>query len=222
MGASADGTIRAWTIQPWALWERVAAGEALTVDWRYAAGLHHAYDWLRERLVARVAGWGGHYPWWAYGYKPDLRAHRHLEPRGHTYARIELSLPADRAVVLPHWAWDLVFGGRYVDPDRRVSNAWERRYRRAVPDEDVWPPPEPWRSELYASWERVFDPALPVRGWTIWSRRVVRSTEVVFEVLERSVVRRVSRFEGTRVGRGPRTVLDWHEYLDGPTALHRK
>jgi hypothetical protein len=215
------GTIRAWTIQPWAVWERVAAGDAVTVDWRYCANLHHAYDWLREQLLERIPGYAGHYPWWAYGQQPDLRAHRHLQPRGHDFARLELRLPVERAVALPHWAWDLVFQGRYVDADRRVSNAWQRRYRRAVPDEDVWPPPEPWRSELYASWERIFDPAFPVRGWSAWSRRVERSTEVVFEVLDRAVVRGVTRFEGAHPSRGPRTVLCGHEHLDGPTAIHR-
>src|SRR4051812_29547002 len=122
----ATGTIRAWTIQPGNVWDEVTSGRAVTVDWRFSASLHVGYDWLREQLIQRLPGYTGHYPWWAYGSRPDLRQHRHQQPLGMPFDLLELCLPPTRAVVIPFWAWDLIFSVRYVNVDRRVAADWER------------------------------------------------------------------------------------------------
>lgn len=197
-------TIRAWTIQPWAVWEKVEAQGALTVDARYSADLHHCYEWLREQLLRRAPGYTGHYPWWAYATRPDLRRVRHHRPCRERYALIELDLPWERVVVFPFWAWDCIFYGRFLSPDRRESEDWERRRLEAVPDEDTYPLPEPWRTELETSWERLFDPWLPSQGWLQGKALILSEREVAFEVLDRSCVRRVTPFLGTSKDATPR------------------
>lgn len=200
------GTVRVWTVQPWVVWEQLVTAGKLTVDPRYSANLHHCYEWLRVQLVHRVAGYSGHYPWWAYGTRPDLRRVRHLEPRGERYALIDLELPRDRVAVFPFWAWDRIFYGKYLSPGRRESADWHRRLREVVADEDSWPLPEPWHTELEASWDWLFSAALPVNGWSPGPRAPLSDWEAVFEVLDRGHVSGVTPFLGAGRGRPARSI----------------
>ena len=104
----------------------------------------------------------------------------------------------------PFWGWDCVFSGALLTVRKRESDGWERRMRAPVPDEDADPLPEPWRSELEASWERLFDPALPARGWSPWGRWPSAEREAVFETLALAHVRRATVFVGTSRARTPR------------------
>src|SRR5215216_7534833 len=88
-----QATVTVWTIQPWAVWEQVSVQGTLTVDPRYGANLHYAYDWLRKTLRHRIAGYGGHYPWWAYATRPDHRERRNHKPRGERHVLLELDIP---------------------------------------------------------------------------------------------------------------------------------
>lgn len=69
--------------------------------------------------------------------------------------------------------------------------------RQAVTDEDLWPLPEPWRSELEASWLRLFHPDLPEYGWSEDSPQTYADKEAVFEVLNKQDVRAVTHFVGS-------------------------
>lgn len=196
-------SIRLWTIQPSAVWEQIASRGTLTVDPRHAADLHDAYEWLRAELGRRIPGYTGCHPWWAHCTRPDLRRARHERNQGERYVLIELCLPRPHAVVFPAWAWDRIYYGEFVSGGRREALTWERRMRAVVPDEGTWPLPEPWRSELEASWQRLFHPDLPVRGWP--QRRVapLSEREAVFEVLERRHIVGVTSFLGAKCPSAP-------------------
>jgi hypothetical protein len=212
--------IRVWTIQPWDVWEQVKVQGALTVDPRYVANLHHCYDWLKEQLALRLPGYTGCYPWWAYCSRPDLRRERHKEPREERAVLIELGLPRNRVLTFPFWAWDLIFQGQFLSTSRRESERWHRRLRAAVPDEDeyylrrvreaapgevVGILPEPWLTELELSWEQLFDPDFPDRGWSLGGEpRGETEREAVFEVLSRDCTRRVTPLLGTSRTARPR------------------
>lgn len=221
MRTTDDTIVQAWTIQPWTVWEQVAAGRPLLVEWKYASGLHVSYDWLREQLLRRIPGYTGRYPWWAYDHRPDLRRLRHMMQSGEVHALLELAVPSERVAILPARAWDSIFSGQYVAADRRESLDWERRRRRAVRDEDQWPLPEPWHSELLASWERIFAADFPRRFRRNPNRPEMGANEIVFECLEESMVRKVTRFvgarKGTRISRDDPAVLG----PDSPTMFHR-
>lgn len=197
-------TIKLWTIQPWTVWEQVRAQGKVFVDSRYTANLHDCYEWLLEQLPKHISGYGNHYPWWAYCVRPDLRAQRHYHTLGERFVLMELELPKDRVLTFPFWAWDLIFRGQYLSVDRQESEDWENRLRVAVPDEDVYPYPEPWRSELVASWRRLFEPNLPDWAWSWLDEPPPSKREAVFEVLDRQYVRRVTSFIGTRANAPPR------------------
>ncbi len=191
-------TIRAWTIQPWIVWERLETRGSLTVDPQFAGNLHECYEWLRGQLLQRIPGYSGHYPWWAYRTRPDLRRARHTRCRDQRFVLIEMELPREQVLEFPFWAWDCIFYGRFLSTNQRESADWERRLREAVPDEDTNPLPEPWLSELRSSWLRLFDSELPTQGWLSGSALPQSDREVVLEVLDRRFVRRVTPFLGAR------------------------
>jgi hypothetical protein len=199
--------LRVWTIQPWAVWEQIAAQGAVTVDPPYTANLHHCYDWLQEQLIRHLPGYAGHYPWWAYCTRPDLRRVRHGQPCRERCALLELDLPRACVLTFPFWAWDLIFRGQFLSPSRRESEAWHRRLREAIPDEDKGILSEPWLTELEASWEQLFDPGLPDRGWSLDREPPVSEREAVFEVLRRNHIRKLIPFRGTSKTATPREMI---------------
>ncbi len=74
---------------------------------------------------------------------------------------------------------------------------WHARLREAVPDEDIWPPPQPWLQDLEFSWQQLFVFDLHSFDWDkrhVWSRKVC--VEAVFETLRLSDVRSITRFCG--------------------------
>jgi hypothetical protein len=191
---------RIWTIQPAQVWERLRNKRSLYVQEdvkKYRGYIPPAYRWLQFQLFSRLPAYSGQLPWWAYCEKPDLRCHRHLRPKGAMEVRLELDVADESFLRFPCWAWNRVFCQDYLAATREEYEDWTKALRRAVPDEDTWPLPELWRSRLEASWQRLFDPTLPVLNWdetNSWSRTA--SIEGVFEVLRLDDVRRVTRFKG--------------------------
>lgn len=49
---------------------------------------------------------------------------------------------------------------------REALDDWYRALRAAVPDRDIRPLPEPWRTELEESWELMFDRSVERRCWS--------------------------------------------------------
>lgn len=167
-------------------------------DIKYRGYTPPAYHWLQLQLAVCLPGYSGHLPWWAFCQKPDLRCHRHLLRKGEAGIRLELEIPDECLVRFPCWAWHRVFCQDYLTATREEYEHWTKALRRAVPDEDTWPLPKPWRARLEASWQRLFDPGLPLVDWdedSPWSR--IMCVEGVFEMLRLSDVRCVTSFRGT-------------------------
>ncbi len=68
--------------------------------------------------------------------------------------------------------------------------------RRATPDEDKWSLPKPWKTQLEASWLRLFDPKLPSQAWDDEAINKTESREAVLGVLRLEDVRQVTHFVG--------------------------
>jgi hypothetical protein len=200
--------MRLWTVQPAIVWEQLQRHGRLRVDEaRLGSGgyVPGAYRWLREQLTRRLPGYPAGLPRWAYCAKPDLRWVRHYRPAGQREVRLELEPAPGTFLTFPCWAWNEVYGGNYRALGRDERDAWMRAMREAVPDEDLWPLPEPWRTELEASWQRLFNPALPSRAWDeecpFFNTRS-GSREGVLGLLRLEEVRAVTPFVGAG-RRGP-------------------
>jgi hypothetical protein len=96
-----------------------------------------------------------------------------------------------------------------VSREEETSADWHRRFEQAVPDQDVWLYPEPWRTELEASWELLFDPTLGIRGWYQTVASHSEQEAVFFEVLDLTHVCRATPFLGSSRTASVRTILPW-------------
>ena len=202
---TSEAMVRAWSIQPWAVWAHVQANGELTVNPHYSANLHHCYEWLRVQLIRRIPGYHGHYPWWAYSTRPDLRQRRHHYPLGERYALLALRLPRSQTLTFAFWAWDLIFYGRFLSYTAEESQDWHQRLEQAVPNEEDLPAlPHPWLAELETSWERLFAPTLPAAGWWTPYAPPVSGSGLVFEVLHRANIYQVTSFLGAHPSAGAR------------------
>lgn len=77
--------------------------------------------------------------------------------------RLELEIEGERIARFPIWAWNEVYCGGYLG-SRKEERDFYHRLRQEHPDfRELWPLPEPWGSELEASWERLFTRKLPRR-----------------------------------------------------------
>ena len=189
--------MRVWTVQPLIVWESLQTTGTLVVDsalYSYSDYIPWQYEWLARQLQDRIPGYSGGLPWWAYCTKPDLRWVRHRRAMGTPQVRIELEVKD--ALAMPCWAWNEVYCGQFLSSTEREHDAWHLAMRQDVPDEDEWPLPEPWRSELETSWLRVFDSDLPKDGWTDVSKKRV-CEEAVFEMLRLEDVCAMTRFVGS-------------------------
>lgn len=192
--------MRLWTIQPLTVWEQLQQQEQLHVDEAclpYGGHTPERYRWLASRLTEMLPDYPGTLPWWAYCEKPDLRRLRHYRPAGQPQVRLELEPRPGDYLTFPVWAWHTVYCGDYVSPTHQEHAGWMDALRQAVPDEDTWPLPEPWKTQLEASWHRLFNTALPPVPWDEWCIGQSGSREAVLGLLRLADVRRVTPFVGT-------------------------
>lgn len=150
--------MRVWTIQPVEVLERVEAEQVLYADPTYILEeFRHAYDWMHVQMERRIPGYQGHYPWWGWhSPRPDLRRSGHL-PRGSRGVRLELELDPHEVLLSDFDAWHAVLNQGYLALSEEEDEAWYRQFEAAVPERWAWPLPEPWRSAILFSWERIFD-----------------------------------------------------------------
>jgi hypothetical protein len=205
-GGSPDGSLqssttnmRLWTVQPLVVWEQFQHRALLQVDESRRSTpdyVPHSYRWLVEQLKQRIPAYPGTLPWWAYCEKPDLRWVRHCRPAGQREVRLELEPCPDSFLTFPSWAWDDVYCGHYLSFEREEHDEWMGEMRQAVPDEDGWPLPEPWRTQLEASWLRLFDRDLPSHSWDHEAISEPGSRQAVLGVLRLEEVRQVTHFVG--------------------------
>ena len=164
---AAPHTVRLWTIQPMPVWEALRAAGTLYVDEGLIPWLEEyreSYDWLREQMGHRVAGYEGRYPWWAYDYKLDLRRYRYLSGQtGSRNVRLELAVPADQVLLSAYGAWHYVLNYWYLphaaafEAHSLESDAWDAELEAHGADCRLKPLAEPFHTRLVRSWERVFD-----------------------------------------------------------------
>ena len=188
-----------WTVQPLVVWEQLQRRGSLQVDearLMTQGYVPEAYRWLVRQLKLRIPNYPGTLPWWAYCEKPDLRWVRHSRPAGQREVRLELEPRPGTFLTFPCWAWDVVYCRRYLSPTRQEHDEWVEAMRRAVPDEDGWPLPEPWQTQLQASWLRLFDQSLPSRPWHRETLGKCGSHEAVIGILRVQDVRQVTNFVG--------------------------
>jgi hypothetical protein len=106
-------------------------------------------------------------------------------------------MPAQlQCATFPCWAWDTVYCGQYLSFARQEHDEWVEAMRQAVPDEDARPLPQPWQTQLEASWLRLFDPHLPSQSWDDEAISKSGSREAVLGVLRVEEVRQVTEFFG--------------------------
>jgi len=76
--------------------------------------------------------------------------------------RIEVEIPADQVLLSAYGAWHYVLNRWYlphaVEPAAYEAEGddWRSRLEQAGVAAR-WPYPEPWHSEVVASWQRIFD-----------------------------------------------------------------
>jgi hypothetical protein len=201
--------MRLWTVRPLVVWEQLQQLCLLTVDETRLSTpgyVPDSYRWLALQLEHQLPEYPGSLPWWAYCEKPDLRWVRHSRPAGQREVRIELEPRPGTFLTFPCWAWHTVFCGQNLSFARQEQDDWREAMRQAVPDEDAWPLPEPWRTQLEASWLRLFDPNLPPCPWdqeAIYGKS--GSREAVLGALRLEDERQVTHFVGCSKWRRPAT-----------------
>jgi hypothetical protein len=161
--------MRFWTIQPREVWQQMRRGDSVRVDpehLKYGGERPWQYDWLSAALSRSRSGFDGGWAWWLCCEEPDLgRSRSATLPGGPEQALIELELPEDRCATFPLWMWETIYTRHYIALTREELDNWYRELHSAVPNREVWPLPEPWRSRLESSWERMFDLSVDPRCW---------------------------------------------------------
>ena len=165
LGRARPGMVRLWTIQPLSTWERLREQRTLWADptgEAFFQEFRDSYDWMCQQMRHRLPGYQGHYPWWAYEHKPDLRHHQTASLG--RFVRLELVLPPARVLLSAYGAWHYVLTPGYLPQAveeseyERERAAWEEELRRHGLDRYTDRPlPEPWFSRMTASWECIFD-----------------------------------------------------------------
>lgn len=165
VGRARLGTQRLWTFQPLRVWERLCEQKTLLSDPTgedFFQEFQASYDWMRVQMRRRLPDYAGHYPWWAYEHKPDLR---HQNACGtELHIRMELAVPPERVLLSAYGAWHSVLGPSYLPHSaeltecRRESDAWDDELEQHGLDPyQSRSLPEPWQSRMTVSWERIFD-----------------------------------------------------------------
>lgn len=184
--------LRLWTIQPRNVWDDLQRQGTLRIDPQNASFSHdlrEEYDWMREQMRLRLPDYGGHYPWWAYEHKPHLRSCR-FGPGA--WVRIELAVPAERVLLSAYGDWHYVLNKWYLphatamDESERESAAWDEELQSQGLDSRArLSLPDPWRSRMIASWDRIFD---------VDELRATNTIQACFECLDLRNVVKVTLF----------------------------
>jgi uncharacterized protein YjbI with pentapeptide repeats len=185
--------VRLWSFQPLDVWENLQTHDSLYVaSQRIYPGYKWAYDWFRQQLKERMPHYEGHYPWWAWhGKKPPIWGDT-FQDRGALTVRLELQLPSYRVLLSDFLAWSNVMVRNYIAFTRDEQDAWEVELEQY--DLVMAPYPEPWRTRLETSWERIFA-LLRLREGNLWP---VSSIQATFERLDLADVVEVTHFRSHR------------------------
>ena len=187
-----------WTIQDMAAWERLQQRGLLRGDGRRVPVYYrHAYRWMAEQMRLRLPPPHARFPlwgWWRWRgikqCKPDLRASGHLV-KGVPGVRIEFELPEDRVVLSDFEAWHCVLNCCFLSLREQEEEIFTKELERTGMQQR-WPYPEPVRSQVVSSWQRIFDLEAGDPEW--WGPLSKRSVQATFWELALSQIRRVDTF----------------------------
>ena len=201
-----DDLIRLWTIQPREVWDALEASPdgVLYVNPDHTGvwqDFRPSYEWLIEEMKKRVPVYSGHYPWWAWTTRPDMRWETWQATEGQNFSLIELELPMNQVCLTDFDLWNCILNGNFVplsEADDEAWNAeWEGRFgekywkRDDVPVLDL----QERDARKMASWIRIFNWDRPERDPVYWGDVILQAT---FETLDRRTVKRVSHHKGRR------------------------
>lgn len=144
-------------------------------------------DQLQRRGLARPAD--DVYPVWAY-YRwyfgnsptPDLRTEQAKAVASlERMVMMTLEVPDAEVMLLDYEDWHLCLNYSYLGT-MRDGDDFERRMKKAgIPQRHDMPYPEPFHTELLASWERVLDPHIHHKRWR--GRKGKQTIQAVFWTL---------------------------------------
>lgn len=117
----------------------------------------------------RLHNYQEHMPWWGWcNSKPDLRFYGRKGVNGTRRVRLELEIPASRILLSCEPAWVAVLNDIFIPYTYAEGEMWDVNLEKLGINDQQRPLPEPWQSQLIASWERIFD--LPgLRAGNAWS-----------------------------------------------------
>ncbi len=187
-----------WTIQSMAAWERLQQERILRGDGRRSQVYYrYAYQWMAEQMRLRLPPPHSKFPLWGWyrwqgirRAKPDLRASGHLT-KGAPGVRIEFELPGDRVLLSNFEAWHCVLNRCFLSLSEEEEEAFAAEMERASVQQK-WSYPEPFRSRVLSSWQRIFDLEAGDPEW--WGLLSERSIQATFWELSLSRARRVDKF----------------------------
>jgi hypothetical protein len=187
-----------WTIQDMAAWERLQRDGVLRGNGRRVPVYHrHAYQWMAAQMRLRLPPPHARFPLWGWyrwrgirRCRPDLRASGHLA-KGLPGVRIELELPEDRVLLSDFDAWHCVLNRCFLSLREQEEEVFTKELERTGVQQG-WPYPEPFRSQVVSSWQRIFDLEAGDPEW--WGPLSERSIQATFWELSLSQIRRVDTF----------------------------
>ncbi len=178
--------MRVWSLQPLALAERLARGEALLAAPDFSSwgespgatwGFRHAYEWMGQRMDAAgiLRPCGAQFPFWAWAWwreggasRPDARSC--LPKSGQEpLALLEMEIPRESLLLSDFHLWHHPLNYWPLFPSAGEERLAERSWRRQGVDPYRQKPlPAPQREALEAGWDLIFRLApLPSGGWEI-------------------------------------------------------
>jgi hypothetical protein len=189
--------VRIWTIQPAGLYEKLRAKRVLLVDGRHCdRSFPHAYRWMIGQMRHRLPPSPARFPWWGWYRwegvrrpRPDLRAGGHLR-KGQRGIRLELEMDEREVLLSDFNGWHSVLNDSFLSHDEAEDEQFDRQEKR-LGFRYGTPRPEPLRSRVLASWERIFDLTGGDPEWrgkvsdrgiqaTFWELRLQDVTQVTF------------------------------------------
>lgn len=205
-----DDPVRVYTFQDTAAWDAARARGYLTGD----AAFHDpdyavAYAWMRGQMQARIPGFSGDPPVWAYLTRPNMRQ-RDYDP-GPTVL-VVADVPRRRMLVSDYDRWHQPLDICYLtDTEAEMEALEESGLQTYLAAREATP-------EMMASWEAVFD--LDDSGWSAEKRAFWKRPDVLQACVDRihlSEVVRVGPAQG-RVGRNRRPFEPYHPPTSGDAA----
>ncbi len=159
-----------WTIQHVNVWHDLIRHKALHASVDFVAPEFVAsYDWLVAQMKNRVEGYAGHYPWWAYERRPQVRYH--TDQPGF-YVLLQLQLDPARVLLSSYGSWHCVL------------NDWFFVHPADFDESDE--EPTGTQAEKERSWENIFD---------VETLRPYETIQANFETLRLEDVVRYTLFE---------------------------